>query len=60
MSASLEKFPKVKLGIIAGCSMVLIFFGGLGIWAAQAPLNSAAIASGVVAVDIKKKSNSTF
>ena len=35
--------------------MVLSLVGGLGTWSATAPLSSAALAPGVVAVDTKRK-----
>ncbi len=37
--------------IVLGLVVVVILFGGIGTWAATAPLSSAAIAPGVVAVD---------
>ena len=39
----------------AGVAVVIFFFGGLGGWAAVAPLDSAAIAPGVVKVESNRK-----
>ena len=41
--------------IIAGISILAVFFGGLGTWAALAPLESAVIAPGVVKVEGNRK-----
>lgn len=41
--------------IVAGVMVIAVAFGGLGTWAAVAPLNSAAIAPGVVAVASNRK-----
>ena len=38
-----------------GAAVVAVFFGGLGGWAAVAPLESAAIASGVLSVESRRK-----
>ncbi len=45
----------VRGAILAGSAIILLFFGGLGTWAALAPLESAAIAQGSVSVDTNKK-----
>jgi len=50
-----DQGPGVRGAIIAGSATIILFFGGLGTWAALAPLESAAIASGSVSVDIKRK-----
>ena len=46
--------PPARLGlarpIAAGAVIIALFFGGLGSWAALAPLESAAMAPGVVTV----------
>ena len=42
--------------IMLGLGLVLFFFGGMGTWAAFAPLNSAAIAPGIVKVEGNRKS----
>jgi HlyD family type I secretion membrane fusion protein len=39
----------------AGVAIVAVFFGAFGGWAALAPLDSAAIAPGIIAVDTKRK-----
>lgn len=41
--------------ILAGCAIILVFFVGLGGWAAVAPLSSASAAVGTVIVDSKRK-----
>lgn len=41
--------------IIAGMSILAVFFGGFGTWAALAPLDSAVIALGVVKVEGNRK-----
>jgi HlyD family type I secretion membrane fusion protein len=41
--------------ILAGFTILAIAFGGFGTWAALAPLDSAAVAPGVIAVDGKRK-----
>ncbi len=40
---------------VLGLAVILLFFFGFGVWAARAPLQSAAIAPGVVTVDSKRK-----
>jgi HlyD family type I secretion membrane fusion protein len=45
----------VRGPILAGSAIIALFFGGLGVWAAVAPLESAAIASGLVSVDTNRK-----
>src|SRR6266576_3362817 len=39
-----------------GWAIILLFFGGFGIWANIAPLNGAVMATGVVKVDGNRKS----
>ena len=41
---------------IIGWTIIGIFFGGFGVWAAVAPLNGAVVANGVVKVDGNRKS----
>ncbi|MGE0253104.1 MAG: HlyD family type I secretion periplasmic adaptor subunit [Alphaproteobacteria bacterium] len=41
--------------LVGGFVLIAVFFGGFGGWAAFAPLESAAIAPGVVSVDSKRK-----
>ena len=43
--------PTIAFGVV----VIALFFGGFGVWAALAPLESAAIASGVVSVNSKRK-----
>ncbi len=45
----------VRGAIVAGSAIIVLFFGGLGVWAALAPLESAAIAPGSVSVDTNRK-----
>ncbi len=51
--------PRPTLGVTGfaalGLGLILFFLVGFGVWAALAPLQSAAIAPGVVAVDSKRK-----
>ena len=46
---------RLWLTISAGVVILALFFGGLGVWAAVAPLHSAAIAPGSVSVDTNQK-----
>lgn len=55
----LEK-PPVGRVVIIGAAIVAVFFGIFGIWAAIAPLNTAAIASGEVMVDGRRKTIQHF
>jgi HlyD family type I secretion membrane fusion protein len=41
---------------LAGWLIIAVFFGGLGVWAAIAPLNGAVVANGVVKVEGNRKS----
>ena len=45
----------LRFPIAIGCIIIALFFGALGGWAALAPLESAAIAPGEVAIDTKRK-----
>ena len=49
--------PRIGLSVpvAAGLSVIVLFFGVFGGWAALAPLESAAIAPGVVSVETKRK-----
>ncbi|HVG82464.1 MAG TPA: HlyD family type I secretion periplasmic adaptor subunit [Methylomirabilota bacterium] len=47
--------PPVRGLILAGALIIALFFGGLGAWAARAPLASAALAPGLVAVESNRK-----
>ena len=57
ISPSVRVRPSVRPGpyIAAGLLVVLAMFGGLGTWAALAPLSGAVIAPGTVTVDTKRK-----
>ena len=58
-SAATTAAPELKTGtlgpILAGLAVIAVAFGGFGAWAALAPLNSAAVAPGVVTVDSNRK-----
>jgi HlyD family type I secretion membrane fusion protein len=45
----------IRYCMLAGFSAIVLCFGGLGTWAALAPLESAVIAEGVVIVDSRRK-----
>jgi membrane fusion protein, type I secretion system len=47
--------PDLSRTIILGFSIIAIFIGGFGLWAATAPLRGAVVASGSVIVDSKRK-----
>lgn len=47
--------PKIRGPVQAGILIMLLFFGLFGTWAAVAPLESAAIAPGVITVDSNRK-----
>ena len=46
----------LRTPVVAGALMVVLFFGGLGGWAAVAPLNAAVVANGTVKVEGNRKS----
>jgi len=50
--------PSDSLGrsALLGCSIIAVFFGGLGGWASLAPLNGAVVANAVIKVDGNRKS----
>ena len=47
--------PPIRPYILHGVIVIALMFGGFGLWAALAPLTSAAVASGVVKVDTYRK-----
>lgn len=47
--------PPIKGPVTAGIAVCALLFGGIGTWAAVAPLNSAAVAPGVVKADSNRK-----
>ncbi len=47
--------PGLRYAALAGGAVIAVFFGALTTWAALAPLESAAIAPGVVTVDTRRK-----
>jgi len=47
--------PPIRLYIVKSKIVIAVLFGGFGLWAAFAPLSSAAIAPGVVKVDSYRK-----
>src|SRR6266567_1772696 len=46
----------MKATAVAGWAILLLFFGGFGVWANTAPLNGAVMSNGVVKVDGNRKS----
>ena len=52
--------PPVRNAIMIGAGIVTVFFGIFGVWAAVAPLNTAAIAPGEVTVESKRKTVQHF
>src|ERR1700722_5182784 len=46
----------IKRVALAGWLIIAVFFGGIGAWAATAPLNGAGVANAVVKVDGNRKS----
>ncbi len=58
-SATMEGVGSGRVGvgpvIVTGLVIIVLFFGGFGSWAALAPLDSAAIAPGVVSVAGNRK-----
>lgn len=45
----------IRLPVMTGLLIIFLFFGVLGLWSLLAPLQSAAIAQGVLAVDSQRK-----
>lgn len=50
-----ERQPSLRSLVLAGVAAIGVGFGGFGAWAVTAKLDNAAVASGVVAVDSKRK-----
>ncbi len=50
VGVTLAKKPKIRSARIFGIAIILIFFGGFGLWAYLAPLESAALAPGKITV----------
>jgi HlyD family secretion protein len=50
-----ERTPSLRSLVLAGVAAIGVGFGGFGAWAVTARLDNAAVASGVVAVDSKRK-----
>ena len=56
IATSVKSAPTgVRLTVMTGFAIIAVFFGGLGVWAVVAPLESAAIAAGTVIVDTNRK-----
>ncbi len=55
-SHSIENKPNIFTPIAWGAFFIILFFGVFGYWATIAPLESAAIAPGIVSPDSKRKS----
>jgi len=50
-----ERVPSLRSLVLAGVTAIGVGFGGFGAWAVTARLDNAAVASGVIAVDSKRK-----
>lgn len=50
-----ERVPSLRSLVLAGVVTIGVGFGGFGAWAVTARLDNAAVASGIVAVDSKRK-----
>ncbi|MDX3808225.1 HlyD family type I secretion periplasmic adaptor subunit [Bosea thiooxidans] len=50
-----ERTPSLRSLVLAGFAAIGVGFGGFGAWAVTARLDNAAVASGIVAVDSKRK-----
>jgi len=50
-----ERVPSLRSLVLAGAIVIGVGFGGFGAWAVTARLDNAAVASGIVAVDSKRK-----
>ncbi len=46
---------RIKVPVTLGFMIIILFFGVFGVWATVAPLESAAVAMGVVSVDSQRK-----
>src|SRR5258707_7897494 len=46
----------IRRGALAGWLIIAVFFGGIGSWAATAPLNGAVVGNAVVKVEGNRKS----
>jgi HlyD family secretion protein len=54
------EYPPVRNVILVGAAIVAVFFGIFSVWAAVAPLSTAAIAQGEVTVEGKRKTVQHF
>jgi HlyD family type I secretion membrane fusion protein len=54
-SPAVSGAPPVRRTVLAGAVSVLLFVGGFGLWAGTASLDSAALASGTVITETKRK-----
>jgi HlyD family type I secretion membrane fusion protein len=52
---AVERRPPIRRPVLAGHLILALFFGGLGSWAALAPLSGAAVAPGTVRVESHRK-----
>ncbi|MFJ5369726.1 HlyD family type I secretion periplasmic adaptor subunit [Bosea sp. CER48] len=50
-----ERVPSLRSLVLAGVAAIGVGFGGFGAWAVTARLDNAAVATGIVAVDSKRK-----
>jgi HlyD family secretion protein len=53
--ACASPFPRIRRLALFGAALIAVFIVGFGAWSAVAPLKSAALASGVVAVESNRK-----
>lgn len=53
---SLLPSDSIRRSALTGWSIIVLFFGGLGGWAAFAPLNGAVVANGVIKIEGNRKS----
>lgn len=53
--APASPLPRIHAPLVAGAAVMAIFVVGFGLWSSFAPLQSAAVASGVVAVESYRK-----
>jgi HlyD family secretion protein len=53
--APASPLPRLRQPLIAGSVVMAIFIGGLGVWSTVAPLESAALAPGIIAVESHRK-----
>jgi len=55
MESKSTAYESIRPPLVAGIVVIVVFFGGFGSWAAVAPLQSAAVAPGVLNVESRRK-----